>query len=54
MDNEPDVCPKCLFDFRKVRNTSEDVIGIFSLQRGFLMGWKCPHCSHEWEVVRNG
>lgn len=52
LNAEPDTCPKCIFDFRPVRGTTKDVIGIFSLQRDFLMGYKCPHCLYEWSHER--
>ena len=46
---EPNVCPNCRFDFCGVKGTSQDVIGIFGLRTNILMGWKCLHCSYEWD-----
>lgn len=45
---EPTHCPHCLADYASVRGTEDDVIGIFSLQRDFVMAWRCPKCGHEW------
>jgi hypothetical protein len=47
---EPEQCPRCHFDFRSVRGTYGDVIGIYGLRLGYLIGYKCPHCTHEWPV----
>jgi hypothetical protein len=45
MPNDPSNSPYCNYDFRPVRGTSDDVIGIFGYHTDILMAYRCPHLS---------